>query len=345
MNASDPNNTRREFIQAGIATGAAIGVLGGDIFGATDDSKGLPQRPLGKTGVKVSILCLGGWHIGSVKEEQEAVQIMHAAIDEGINFFDNAWDYHDGHSEEVMGKALAQDGKRDKVFLMTKNCARDAKGTRQHLEDSLRRLKTDRLDLWQFHEINYDNDPDWIVERGALDEALKAQKEGKIRFLGFTGHKSPHIHLKMLEKHNWDTVQMPINVCDYFYRSFVHDVLPKLKQRQIGPIGMKSLAGGDQSKGGRLVAEKVCTIEEALRYALSQEISALVSGIDSMKVLRQNVEIARSFKPLDGEELNRLLAKVKPVAGDGRHEHFKSTQVFDGPYHRKQHGLDLEAKG
>jgi aryl-alcohol dehydrogenase-like predicted oxidoreductase len=341
---NDQNETRREFLQSGVAATAA---LGASELLAADDGKttGLPQRPLGKTGAKVSILCLGGWHIGDVKDKDEAVKIMHAAIDEGLTFFDNAWDYHDGGSEEIMGKALAMGGKREKVFLMTKNCARDAAGTRQHLEDSLRRLKTDHLDLWQFHEINYDNDPEWVVEKGALAEALKAQKAGKVRFIGFTGHKSPHIHKLMLPKHDWDTVQMPINVCDYFYRSFAHEILPLCKEKNIGAIGMKSLAGGALAGGGgRLVTQHVCTVEEALRYALSQSISALVSGIDSMKVLKQNLEIARNFKPLEGDELKKLLEKVKPVAGDGRHEHFKSTQVFDGPYHRKQHGLELDAK-
>jgi predicted aldo/keto reductase-like oxidoreductase len=291
------------------------------------------------------MLCLGGWHIGSVADKKEAVRIMHAAIDEGITFFDNAWDYHDGGSEEVMGEGLSAPGKRDKVFLMTKNCARDGKGTRQHLEDSLRRLRTDHLDLWQFHEINYDNDPEWIVERGALAEALKAQKEGKVRFLGFTGHKSPHIHLKMLPVHAWNTVQMPINVCDYFYRSFAQQVVPEAVRHGIAPIGMKSLGGGDAKSGGNLVAQKVCTVEEALRYALSQPIASLVSGIDSMEVLRQNLAIARAFRPLEGAELRQLLDKVRPQAGDGRHERFKSTQVFDGPYHRKQHDLDLAPTG
>ena len=338
---NEPNNTRREFLQAGVAGAAALSVAAAEADAADDKSKGLPTRPLGKTGQRVSILCLGGWHIGDVKDEQEAIKIMHAAIDEGLTFFDNAWDYHDGHSEEVMGKALAQGGKRKQVFLMTKNCARDAKGTRQHLEDSLRRLQTDHLDLWQFHEINYDNDPEWVVERGALAEALKAQKEGKVRFIGFTGHKSPLIHLQMLPKHAWDTVQMPINVCDYFYRSFVHEVVPAAVKKGIGPIGMKSLAGGSSKDGGRLVAQKVCTVEEALRYSLSQAICSLVVGIDSMQVLKQDIAIARNFKPLEGEELAKLLARVKPVATDGRHERFKSTQVFDGPYHRKQHGFEV----
>jgi predicted aldo/keto reductase-like oxidoreductase len=302
---------------------------------------GLPMRPLGNTGVKVSIICLGGWHIGSVKKGSEAIKIMHTAIDEGLTFFDNAWDYHDGGSETIMGKALAMNGKRKKVFLMTKNCARDAKGSKNHLEDSLRRLQTDHLDLWQFHEINYDNDPDWIVEKGALAAALKAKKEGKVRFIGFTGHKSPHIHLKMLAKHDWDTVQMPINVCDYHYRSFVHQVVPEANKRGIAPIGMKSLGGGTKDKG-RLVSEKVCTVDEARRYALSHPIASLVVGIDSMKVLKQDLDMARNFKPMGKDELMKLVARVKPVAGDGRHERFKSTQLFDGPYHQKQHGLTKE---
>jgi predicted aldo/keto reductase-like oxidoreductase len=266
---------------------------------------------------------------------------MHAAIDEGMTFFDNAWDYHDGGSETIMGKALAQEGKRKKVFLMTKNCARDAKGTRQHLEDSLRRLQTDVIDLWQFHEINYDNDPDWITDQGALAEALKAQKEGKVRYLGFTGHKSPHIHLKMLDRHKWDTVQLPVNACDYHYRSFVREVVPVANERGIAPIGMKSLGGGSDHKG-RFIVENVCTVEEARRYALSQPIASLVVGIDSMDVLRQDLANARNFQPMSRQEQEALLARVKPHAGDGRHERFKSTQFFDGPYHQKQHGLTKE---
>jgi aryl-alcohol dehydrogenase-like predicted oxidoreductase len=336
---AEHSNTRREFLQSTLAGAAALGLAAG--AGGADDSKGVPTRPLGKTGVRVSILCLGGWHIGSVKDEAEAIKIMHAALDGGITFFDNAWDYHDGRSEELMGKALADGGRRDKVFLMTKNCERDAKGTRRNLEESLRRLKTDRIDLWQFHEINYDNDPEWIVEHGGLAEALKAQKEGKVRFLGFTGHKSPHIHLKMLGKHEWATAQMPINVCDWFYRSFVHEVVPAANKRGIAPIGMKSLGGGTLNKG-RLVSEKVCTPEEAIRYSLSQEIASLVVGIDSMKVLEQDLAIARAFTPMAKDEMEKLLAKVKPHAGDGRHERFKSTQFFDGPHHRKQHNLTEE---
>jgi uncharacterized protein len=331
-------NTRREFLATSLAAGAALGITGAVEGADNKPDNGLPTRPLGKTGVEVSILCLGGWHIGSVKDPNEAIKIMHAALDEGLTFFDNAWDYHDGGSEEIVGKGLAMDGKRKKCFLMTKNCARDAKGTRQHLEDSLRRLKTDVIDLWQFHEINYDNDPDWIMERGALAEALKAQKEGKVRFLGFTGHKSPHIHLKMLDKHKWDTVQMPINVCDWHYRSFIQQVVPEARKRGIGPIGIKSLGGGSDHKG-RFVVEKVCTPQEAIAFSLSQDICSQVVGIDSMEVLKQDLAIARAFKPMAEDEMKKLLARVKEVAGDGRHEHFKSTQEFDGAYHRTQHGL------
>src|SRR5262245_31139178 len=304
--SSESAGTRRDFLQTAAVAGAALGVTG--LASGVEDAsdKGVPTRPLGKTGVNVSIICLGGWHIGNVKDRKEAVKIMHAALDEGLTFFDNAWDYHDGGSEEIMGEALSAKGKRKKCFLMTKNCARDAKGTRQHLEDSLRRLQTDHLDLWQFHEINYDNDPDWIIDRGALAEALKAQKEGKVRFLGFTGHKSPHIHLSMLGRHTWDTVQMPVNVLDHFYRSFVREVIPEAKKKGIACIGMKSLGGGSDHKG-RFVTEKVCTAEEARRFALMQDIATLVVGIDSMEVLRQDLAVARAFKPFTEAERDRLL--------------------------------------
>src|SRR5262245_4344078 len=328
---------RREFLHATVAAGLAASAAGA----GEDNSKGLPLRTLGKTGVQVSCLALGGWHIGSVKDDKEAIKIMHAAIDEGLTFFDNAWDYHDGHSEEVMGQALSDPAKRKQVFLMTKNCGRDAKEVRKHLDDSLRRLKTDRIDLVQFHEINYDNDPDWIIERGCLAEMQKAQKAGQVRFIGFTGHKSPHIHLKMLGEYQWDTVQMPVNVCDAFYRSFVKQVLPAAAQLGTAVLGMKSLGGGR----GEFVQKKVCTAEEAHRYALSQPIASLVTGIDSMDVLKQNVATARNFRPLDVKELSDLLAKVKPEAGDGRHEHFKSTQKFDSPYHQKQHHLTRDEVG
>src|SRR5436190_3167785 len=263
------DETRREFLQtAGAATAAAA--LGTTAAGQEPAGKGLPQRPLGKTGVNVSILCLGGWHIGDVKDQNEAVKIQHAAIDEGVNFFDNCWDYHDGGSEEVMGKALSADGGkwRKRVFLMTKVCSREAKEVRSQIEDSLRRLKTDVIDLMQMHEINWDNDPEWVVEKGGLGELLKMQKEGKVRFVGFTGHKSPLIHLKMLPVHKWDTVQCPINVCDHFYRSFAQQVIPAAQKQGTGVIGMKSLGGGGRKDGGgKIVRDGVATVEECLRFA------------------------------------------------------------------------------
>jgi predicted aldo/keto reductase-like oxidoreductase len=300
----------------------------------------IPTRPLGKTGVNVSIICLGGWHIGQPAiGDAEAIRIMHTAIDEGVTFFDNAWDYHEGRSEDIMGQALASGGRRQKVFLMTKNCGRDAATTRQHLEDSLRRLRTDVIDLWQFHEINYDNDPDWLVERGAIAEAIKAQKAGKVRFIGFTGHKHPSIFLKMLPLYPWDTCQLPINVCDYFYRSSIHEVLPELKKRNIAAIGMKSLGGGNLENGGHMMTGGFATAEECIRFALAQDVASVVVGIDSMKVLQQDLAIARSFKPFEPAELEQLLARVRPIAGDGRFEKSKSTQEYDGPYHRKQHGF------
>jgi predicted aldo/keto reductase-like oxidoreductase len=339
--STDSDETRREFMQTSVAAATGAVAFGATTSAVADDKKpgeGIPTRPLGKTGEKVSILCLGGWHIGAVKDKDEAVKIMHAALDEGVTFFDNCWDYHDGGSEEIMGKALAADGGkwRKKCFLMTKVCARDAKGVRAMIDESLKRLQTDVIDLMQMHEINWDNDPEWVVEQGGLQALLQAQKAGKVRFVGFTGHKHPAIHLKMLPVHKWDTVQCPINVCDHFYRSFAKELIPAAKKQNTGVIGMKSLGGGD----GKIVKAGVATAEECIRFALSQDIVALVSGMDSMDVLKKNIATVRNFKPMEGEELTKLLAKVKPHAGDGRHERFKSTIDFDGPYHRKQHGFD-----
>lgn len=335
---NNSSSTRRDFLHAAVAASATGAVVASNSQSAP--AAGLPTRPLGQSGVNVSCLALGGWHIGSVKHDGEAIRIMHAAIDEGLTFFDNAWDYHDGRSEELMGQALT-DGRRNKVFLMTKNCGRDAKEVRRHLDDSLRRLRTDHIDLMQFHEINYDNDPEWIVERGCLAALQKAQADGQVRFIGFTGHKSPHIHLKMLAVYQWDTVQMPVNVCDHFYRSFVRQVLPEAARKGTAVLGMKSLGGGQ----GQFVQKKVCTAEEAHRFALSQPIASLVTGIDSMEILQKNIATARSFRPLEKAELDVLLSKVQPVAGDGRHEHFKSTQKFDSPYHQKQHELTKDHIG
>jgi uncharacterized protein len=334
-------SSRRQFVQG---AGAAVSVtaLAREVLAQTSpaSSTGLPTRVLGRTGQRVSIICLGGWHIGSVKDDQESVRIMHAAIDEGLTFFDNAWDYHDGHSEEVMGKALAMDGKRGKVFLMTKNCERDYAGSMKNLEDSLRRMKTDHLDLWQFHENNYDNDPDWVFEKGGMKAALEAQKAGKVRFIGFTGHKDPRIHLKMLAKpHAWDTAQMPINVCDAFFRSFQKEVVPVCLRKNVGVIGMKGLAGGNTQ--GRLIEQMGLTSDECYRYCLSLPVTTQVVGITTMAQLKADVALARNFKQMTPAEMNALRERVREQSSDGRHDLVKSTQVFDGPHHRKHHGFAL----
>jgi predicted aldo/keto reductase-like oxidoreductase len=338
-------SSRRDFVKQA-TVGASAAALARRVIAQTSPASatGLPTRELGRTGQRVSIVCLGGWHVGAIKDEAEAIRVMHAAIDEGINFFDNAWDYHDGHAEEIMGKALAMDGRRNKVFLMTKNCERDYKGSMKCLEDSLRRLRTDHLDLWQFHELVYDNDPDWIFEKGGIKAALEARKAGKVRFIGFTGHKDPRIHLKMLAKpHGWDTAQMPINVMDAQYRSFQGEVIPVCLKKNVGVIGMKGLAGGHPE--GRLPAKAGLTVDECYRFCLSQPVSAQVMGIESMEQLKHNIAIVRNFKPMTAAEKNALLARTKEEATDGRHELFKSTKVFDSTFHRKQHGFDTEVAG
>ncbi len=332
--------TRREFLQAGAAGIAAAGLVGSASDAAERKNEGgIPLRPLGKTGEMVSLIGLGGWSVCDPEkvDEGQSLRLIQRAVHEGITFLDNAWDYHDGMAEERMGKALAEGKLRDKVFLMTKCCGRTAKDAQSGLEDSLRRLRTDHLDLWQFHEMCYDNDPDWIFdEDGAIHTALKALKEGKIRYLGFTGHKDPSIHLKMIAKpYEWAASQMPLNVLDANYRSFQHEVLPVLNQKGIGCIGMKSLGG----RGG-IVSKAGVPVDQALNYVFSLPISTLVSGIDSEQILDQNLKIVREHKPMTLNERKGLEARYLKVAGDGRHELFKSSKVFDGPHHQKQHGFE-----
>lgn len=302
---------------------------------AQSSSTGIPTRPLGKTGVQVSILGLGGHHQARPKDEKDSFRLVHTAIDNGITFLDNAWDYHDGRAEEVMGKALAMDGYRKKAFLMTKVCDRDYAGAMKHLEDSLRRLRTDVIDLWQFHECNYYNDPEFLEEKGGLRAALEAKKQGKVRFIGFTGHKHPRIHRKMLAlKFNWDACQMPNNVMDYSFESFRHEVMPECARKGVGVIGMKG-CGGD----ARMLADGHVTVEECYRYALSQPIATQVVGLANMPDLERAIKIAREFKPLAAPELQTLSSRLKSVAGDGRYEHFKTTQRYDAAHHRRQHGF------
>ena len=329
------DSTRREFLRQA-AAGASIAALAESVLAQTSSpsATGMPTRVLGRTGQRVSILCLGGWHLGSIKDDAAAIRLVQSAVDEGVSFMDNCWDYHDGRSEELMGRGL--EGRRDKAFVMTKNCERDYEGSMRCLEDSLRRLRTDRIDLWQFHEMVYDNDPDWVFEKGGIKAALQARKDGKVRFIGFTGHKDPGIHLKMLGKpHDWDAAQMPINVLDAHYRSFQKQVVPVCLQKNVGVIGMKGFGGGDGiARGAGLSAG------EAYRYALSQPVASQVVGMVNLDQLRENVALARDFKPLPEAERTALVERVREVAGDGRFELFKSSQTFDGPHHRKQHGFN-----
>jgi uncharacterized protein len=308
---------------------------------AAKTTNGVAKRPLGRTGASVSMLALGGYHLGAVKDEATAVRIVHEAIDHGVTFMDNAWEYHEGKSEEWMGKAIA--GKRDQVFLMTKVCThgRDANKAMEMLEDSLRRLGTDHIDLWQVHEVVYDNDPELHHRDGGVIAALdRAKRQGKVRFVGFTGHKDPAIHLKMLSfGYPFDTVQMPLNVMDGTFRSFEKNVLPVLAQRNIGAIGMKCFGGtADMIKKG------IVTPEDALRYTLSLPISSLVSGIDSLEVLRQNLKVAESFTPMSSEEMDALRKRMASHAGDGRYELYKTSKRFDGKPGREQHGFPDDAK-
>lgn len=331
-----PTTTRREFLLEAAATGFAVAALARDVLASQQaaGATGLPTRLLGRTGQRVSILCLGGWHIGAVKDSAEAIRMMHAAVDGGLTFFDNCWDYHNGGSEEVMGRALSS-GHRDKVFLMTKNCERDYAGSMKCLDDSLRRLRTDRIDLWQFHEIIYDNDPDWVFDKGGLKAAIEARKAGKVRYIGFTGHKDPRIHLAMLGKaFEWDTCQFPVNVLDLHYRSFQKQVLPVCLKNKVGVIGMKGFGGGNGVAG-----QAGLTADEAYRYALSQPIASQVVGMTTMEQLQQNIALARGFKAMSDADQAALAERVKPLATDGRFEQFKSTQNFDGPVHRRQHGF------
>jgi uncharacterized protein len=327
--------TRREFISE-VVSGAAIAALADDVLASQQPASatGLPTRALGRTGQRVSILCLGGWHIGAIEDPAEAIRIMHAALDEGLTFLDNCWDYHDGGSEEVMGRALA-DGRRTKAFLMTKNCERDYEGSKRCLDDSLRRLRTDYLDLWQFHEMVYDSDPDWVFDRGGIRAAIEARQAGKVRHIGFTGHKDPRIHLAMLDKpFEWETSQMPVNVLDVHYRSFQKHVVPVCLKKQVGVIGMKGFGGGSG-----ILAKAGLSATEAYRYALSQPVASQVVGLTSMEQLREAIALARNFTPMPAEDQTALTDRLRDVATDGRFELFKSSQMFDGPVHRRQHGF------
>jgi aryl-alcohol dehydrogenase-like predicted oxidoreductase len=296
----------------------------------------VPTRPFGRSGEQVSILALGGWHVGLPKTDADAARLVHAAIDGGVTFMDNAWDYNDGLSESRMGKALA--GRRDQVFLMTKVCThgRDKKTAMRQLEDSLRRLRTDYLDLWQIHEVVFDDEPRRHFARGGVVEALDlARQQGKVRYVGFTGHKDPRLHLEMLaHDYPWDACQLPLNCFDGSFRSFEQLVLPELLRRGIAPIGMKSF-GGD----ARMITDKVVTPQEALRYTLSLPIATLVSGMGTPRVLKQNLAVAQGFRPMTDRQREALRRRVADDAADGRYELYKISAAFEGVEARRVHGL------
>ncbi len=321
---------RRAFLKSALAALAAGGFGRQALAMQAEGDSGIPTRPLGRHDERIAIVGLGGYHIG-LPEEAEAVRIMHEAIDEGMTFFDNAWDYHAGRAEEVMGKALASGGRRDKVFLMTKVCDRDYRGAMKHLEDSLRRLQTDRIDLWQFHEINWAIDSEWLFDQGGIRAAVEARRQGKVRYVGFTGHRDIAHHLRLIGRpFEWDAVQMPINLLDAHYRSYQKEVVPVCNERKIAPIGMKALAGG--LLPGKLdISADLCR-----RFALSQPITSLVCGIRSREELRQDLAMARTFKPVSEQEMQQLLAQTEQPGSDGKMEPWKTTD-YGSRHHRDQH--------
>lgn len=292
-------------------------------------------RTLGSTGQRVSAIGLGGFHIGLVREERESVKLVRTAIDRGITFMDNCWDYHDGKSEEWMGKAL-QDGYREKAFLMTKIDGRTRKAAAEQIEQSLRRLQTDHIDLMQIHETIRLEDPDRVFGEGGTMEALQAaRKAGKIRYIGFTGHKDPLVHNRMLDiaaQHDFhfDSAQMPLNVLDATFRSFAQQVMPRLVRDGVAVLGMKPMANG------AIVREKIATPRECLTYALTLPTSVVITGMDSMAILQQNLEIVRDYGPLDGGKMRELLTRVAGAAAAGKYERFKTASDFDGTAHNPQ---------
>jgi predicted aldo/keto reductase-like oxidoreductase len=296
---------------------------------AVESRDGILYRKLGHTGAVVSAIGIGGSHIGKQREEEESIRIVRTALDQGINFLDNCWDYNGGASEIRMGKAL-RDGYRDKAFLMTKIDGRDKITAAKQIDESLRRLQTDHVDLMQFHEIIRMDDPERIfAEGGAMEAMLAAKEAGKVRHIGFTGHKSPEIHLHMLEvgdahHFSFDTVQMPLNVMDAHFNSFEKKVLPELVKRGLGVLGMKPIGGGE------LLKSKTVNAKECLQYAMSLPVSVTITGCDSVAILEQALELARNFKPLEEGEIAAVLAKSAPASSEGSYELYKTSHHFDG---------------
>jgi aryl-alcohol dehydrogenase-like predicted oxidoreductase len=305
-------------------------------------SDAIPTRQLGSTGEMVSCIGMGGAHVARELDAASSAKLIHQAIDRGITFMDNSWDYNDGKSEKYMGAALAQGGYRDRVFLMTKVDGRDKKTATDQLDESLQRLQTDYVDLWQFHEIIRSNDPLRIfADGGAFEAALEAQKAGKIRYIGFTGHKKPAIHLEMLavaKEHGWtpDTVQMPVNVLDPHFDSFIRLVMPELVANNIGVIGMKTF--GDGAIFEAVTKGKLATPAEMLRFSLSQPTSVVVTGINTQELLDQAVSVASTFTPMTDDEMSALLEKTRPIGITGLSQNMKTSFEFDST-HQHPHWL------
>jgi predicted aldo/keto reductase-like oxidoreductase len=301
----------------------------------SESRNGIPYRTLGRTREKVSLIGLGGYHLGKQADPQESIRIIRTGLDEGVNFLDNCWDYNGGESEIRMGNAL-RDGYRQKAFLMSKIDGRTKAAAATQINESLRRLQTDRIDLLQFHEVIRDTDPDRIFAAGgALEAALEAQKAGKIRYIGFTGHKSPDIHLQMLAAASkrgftFDTVQMPLNVMDAHFDSFEKKVLPVLLKNDIGVLGMKPM--GDHF----ILESKTATPVECLHYAMNLPTSVVITGCDSLPILEQALQAARSFRALDSSQVAALLAKTAKAAEAGQFELYKTSHHFDGTYANPQ---------
>jgi aryl-alcohol dehydrogenase-like predicted oxidoreductase len=323
---SDADVNRRNFIKLTAATGIAVGA-GAHSFAAEPRSGDMIYRTLGRTGERVSAIGLGGYHIGN-PSEGDALKLIRSAIDRGITFMDNCWDYHNGESELRMGKAL-RDGYRDKVFLMTKIDGRTKTSAAKQIDECLKRLQTDRVDLMQHHEVIRIEDPDRIFAEGGAQEAiLEAKKAGKIRYIGFTGHKDPFVHLRTLEVarthgFRFDAVQMPLNVMDAHFRSFERQVLPELVKDGMGVLGMKPLASG------AILQAKTATAIECLQYALNLPTSVVITGMDKMEHLDQALEAVRTFKPMNEAQVASLLARTRDAALTGKHELFKTGTRFD----------------
>ena len=325
---------RREFLKSAAITALASGLSPhADAF---DGASGMPCRTLGRTGAKVSLVGLGGHHIGrnSVSQD-ESTKIIRTGLDSGVNFLDNCWDYNDGFSEVRMGIAL-KDGYRQKAFLMTKLDGRTVQSAQQQLEESLKRLQTDHIDLIQIHEVIRMDDPERIFAKsGSLEYLEKAKKEGKVRFIGFTGHKSPEIHLHMIEtatKNNYtfDTVQMPLNAMDAHFDSFGTKIIPVAKKLNMGILGMKPM--GD----GVILKSNTVTPVECLRYAMNLPVSVVITGCDSMQILQQALDTAKNFRGLNSAEVGAILKKTETVAQNGQFELYKTSHNFDGTYRNPQ---------